>query len=144
MLVSSVKKSRIAIVVVGILLPYSARLPGVLTRGPDWLWSYLGNEFIAALFFGLFNAISWGAVLMATYSYCNPHAAWFPAVPAFVFLAANHAFLDLSSDPQAALGLLFIPIYSLPLVLVGWYAGKWFDRKTAMHHLRLNRVVRRD
>lgn len=124
-------KSRIAIVVVGILLPYVARLPGVFTHGPDWLWSYLGHGVAAALFFGLFNAIAWGAVLKASYSYRNPHAVWFAAVPAFVFLAANHAFLDLSADPQAALGLLFIPLYSLPLVWVGWLAGKWFDQRTA-------------
>jgi hypothetical protein len=124
-------KSRIAIVAVGILLPYIARLPGVLSQGPQWLWSYFGGGILGALFFGLFNAIAWGAVLAASYSYRNPHAAWFPAVPAFVFLAANHAVLDLASDAQAALGLLFIPVYSLPLVFVGWFAGKWFDRRTA-------------
>lgn len=35
-------KARFAIAVVG-QLPYVARLPGVLTHGPDWLWSYLGD-----------------------------------------------------------------------------------------------------
>jgi hypothetical protein len=128
---SNMIKSRIAIVVIGILLPYLARLPGAVSRGPDWLWSYLGNGLVAALFFGLFNAIAWGAVLKASYSYRNPHSVWFAAVPAFVFLAANHAKLDLSSDAQAALGLLFIPIYSLPLIFFGWLAGKWFDQRTA-------------
>ena len=122
-------KTRVAIVVVGVLLPYAARLPGVLTRGPEWLWSYFGEGLGAVLFFGAFNAICWGAILAASYTYSNPHAVWFPAILGFVFPAFMHVSLDLSSDAQAAIALLLIPMLSLPLVFVGWIVGKWFDRR---------------
>jgi len=125
-------KTRVAIVVVGVLLPYAARLPGVLTRGPEWLWSYFGEGLGAVLLFGAFNAICWGAILAASYTYSNPHAVWFPAIPGFVFLAFMHVSLDLSADAQAAIALLLIPMFSLPLVFVGWMAGKWFDRRKVM------------
>jgi len=122
-------KTRIAIVAVGVVLPYAARLPGALTSGPDWLWSYFGDGLGAVLFFGAFNAICWGAILAASYTYRNPHAVWFPAVLGFVFSAFMHVSLDLSADAQAAIALALIPILSLPLVFVGWLVGRWFDRR---------------
>lgn len=123
-------KTRWVIVMVGVLLPYAARLPGVLTNGPDWLWSYFGDGLGAVLLLGAFNAICWGAILVASNSYSNPHAAWFPALAGFAFPAFMHATLDLSSDPQAAIALVLIPLFSLPLVWVGWLAGRWFDHRT--------------
>lgn len=122
-------KARLAIAIFGIVLPYVSRLPGVFIRGPDWLWSYFGDGMGLTLLLGGFNAISWGAILAASYTYRNPHAAWFPAVLGFAFPAFAHAFLDLSSDAQAAIALVLIPILSLPLVFAGWLAGRWFDRR---------------
>ena len=117
------------IVVIGIILPFVARIPGVLFQGSDWLTSYFGSGVFAILFLSAFNAICWGSILCSTFSYRSPKAVWFPAGFGFVFPAIAHGTLDLSSDAQAALGLIFIPIYALPLVLVGWLVGIWFDRK---------------
>ena len=124
-------KTRIAIVIVGVVLPYAARLPGMLTNGPEWLWSYFGDGLGAAFFFGGLNAICWGAIFAASYAYRNPHAVWFPATLGFAFPAFMHASIDLTADAQAAIALVLIPLFSLPLVFVGWLLGKWFDRRTA-------------
>ena len=119
---------RIVIVVIGILLPYLARLPGIPTHGAQWLVSYFGTGIGAVLFVGVFNAINWGAIAIATRSYDHPRSAWFPVVLGFALPVWAHSMLDLSSDAQAGIALVFIPIYSLPLVLAGWQLGRWFDR----------------
>lgn len=122
--------ARIVVVVIGILLPYLARIPGALQHGSHWLTSYFGDpghRLGAVLFFGAFNAIAWGSVLLATMTYRSPHAVWFPAVLGFGFLAFVHSTYDLASDAQAAVGLVFIPIYSLPFILAGWLLGLVFD-----------------
>lgn len=122
--------ARALVVVVGVLLPYAARLPGLLTRGPDWLWSYFVSGVGATLFFGGLNAITWGSVLAASFSYRNPRAVWFPAVMGFSLPAYLHASVDLSSDPQAAIALVLIPLLSLPPIFIGWLVGRWYDRKS--------------
>lgn len=131
------KAARISVVVIGILLPYLARIPGAILYGPEWLTSYFGDpghRLFATLFFGAFNAIAWGSVLLTTMTYRSPHATWFPAMFGFGFLALVHGIYDLTSDAQAAIGLIFIPIYSLPFVLVGWLLGlglDWFWQRRA-------------
>jgi hypothetical protein len=123
------KTARIAIVVFGILLPYFARIPGTLIKGAAWFTSYLGNGLGAIAFFGAFNAVCWASILGASFTYRHPSSVWFPAVLGFAFPAVAHAFLDLSSSSTAAIALVFIPIFSLPFVLVGWLVGLWFDRR---------------
>ncbi len=123
------KTARLLIVLIGILLPYLARTPGTLVKGPDWFTSYLGGGFGGVMFFGIFNAFCWGSILAATFSYRHARSIWFPVFFGFAFPLWEHAFLDLSSDAQAAVALVFIPLYSLPLVFIGWLAGLWFDRK---------------
>lgn len=54
---------------------------------------------------------------------------WFLAVGGFAFPAFAHAFLDLASSSTAAIAIVFIPVLSLPLVVVGWLVGFWFDRR---------------
>lgn len=123
------KTARIWIVVVGIFLPYLVRLPGTFIRGADWFTSYLGDGIGAVLFFGAFNAINWGSMLGASFSYRHSSSVWFLAGCGFAFPAVAHAFLDLASSSTAAIALLFIPILSLPLVVIGWLAGFLFDRR---------------
>lgn len=123
-------RARALVITTGVALPYLARLPGVLTRGPDWLWSYFSGGIGALLFFGGLNAICWGTVLAASFSFRNPRAVWFPAVFGFSLPVYFHSSVDLSSDPQAAIALVQIPLLSLPLVFLGWLVGGWFDRKT--------------
>ena len=120
------KNARIAVVVVGILLPYLARIPGAITKGPDWIISYfgIGQGPIGFLVFGAFNAICWGSILAATFTYRKPRSVWLPAVLGFSFPAYVHSLVDLADVAAAgAMGpVIFttIPILSLPLVILGW------------------------
>lgn len=119
--------ARWLIVLVGILLPYAARIPGIYSHGLSWLTSYVGG-WQAVVFFGSFNAICWVSILIATIPYRDVRSVWFPSLLGFGALAVGHAVIDLSADAQAAIGLIFIPIYSLPFVFVGGLIGLAFDR----------------
>lgn len=121
--------ARVAIVLIGISLPYLARIPGMVSHGPDWLTSYFGSGLGAVLFFGAFNAINWIPVAVGTLAFRSLTAVIVSASIGFAWPAYAHATLDLASDAQAALGLIFIPIYSLPLVLVGWVLAFAVDSK---------------
>lgn len=116
---------------VGILLPYLARLPGVFVFGVDWFTAYLGDGIGAVLFLEGLNGVCWGSILGASFTYRHARSVWFPAVLGFAFPAIAHACLDLSSDSTAAVAIVFIPLYSLPLVFLGWLLGLWFDRRSA-------------
>jgi len=50
------------------------------------------------------------------------------AVVGFALPLYGHATLDLAADAQAGIALIFIPIYSLPLVGLGWLLGLGVDR----------------
>lgn len=123
------RTARILVVLVGILLPYAARIPGTFTHGSGWLTSYWGFGPGAVLFLSAFNAICWASILAATFSYRSPRSVWFPPVLGFGLPTFAHANLDLNADAQAAIALVFIPIYALPLVFAGCLLGLWFDRK---------------
>ena len=115
---------RIAIVISGILLPYLARIPG----GSDWLHQYIDSGIGGFLFFGAFNAIAWGAMLSFTFLYKHKLPIIVPVLFGFVPLAWVHGAYDLSSDAQAAIGLLFIPIYALAPIAIGGFIGYLIDR----------------
>lgn len=123
---SAMSSARIVVAVVGIALPYVARLPGVFVRGPEWLTSYAGSGPGAVLFFAL-TAINWGAVVLGTLAYRAIPAVVVAALVGFAWPAYQHATLDLASDAQAAAGLVAIPVNSLPLVGLGWVLGFWVD-----------------
>ena len=120
------KTARIWVIGVGVVLPYAARLPGLVEHGFLWLAAYLYPT--SSLFLQALNAISWGAMLLVSLSYRHPHAMWFPAVPGFGFLAWAHGTLDLAADAQAAIALLIFPFLSLPFIAVGGLIGWGFDR----------------
>ncbi|PUA26698.1 MAG: hypothetical protein B0W54_23460 [Cellvibrio sp. 79] len=115
---------RIAIVIFGILLPYIARIPG----GSGWLHQYTGNDIGGFLFIGVFNAIAWGAVLSFTFLYKYKRSVIAPVLFGFVPLAWVHSVYDISSDAQAGVGLVFIPIYALAPIAVGGVIGYLIDR----------------
>jgi hypothetical protein len=104
-------------------MPYLARIPGTLSRGSSWLTSYLGGGIGGFLFFGGFNAMVWGTLIGLSYLVRKPSPLIVPSVAGFGFLAYAHAHLDLASDAQAAVALVFIPIYALPFVLFGFAAS---------------------
>jgi hypothetical protein len=120
--------ARIAVALIGAALPYLARIPGMVSRGPDWLTSYFGSGLGAFVFFGAFNAINWGAIVLGSLAFRSTPAVVVAAAFGFAWPAYAHATLDLASDAQAAIGLALIPINSLPLVGVGWLLGLAVDR----------------
>jgi len=115
---------RIAIIVFGILLPYLVRIPG----GSIWLQQYMDGGITGFLFFGLFNAIAWGAILAFTFLYKRKLPIICPVLFGFLPLAWVHGTYDLSSDAQAAIGLVFIPIYALVPIAIGGLMGYLMDR----------------
>jgi hypothetical protein len=124
------KSIRVFTVVYGILHPYIARIPGSFLYGADWLLSYCGdNPVVSFLFFAPFNAICWGSILLATFTYRSACAAWFPFAFGFAVPMFCHSGLDVGTDAQAGIALVFVPIFALPLVVVGWLIGLWVDRR---------------
>lgn len=121
----TLRNARILVVLVGLVLPYAARLP----RGLDWLRQYTDVGPAGWLFFGAFNAVAWLAILGATFLYRRPVSVLAPAVAGFGFLAWAHATLDLASDAQAAIALVFIPLYALVPIAVGAVVGLVLDRR---------------
>lgn len=122
---SVIQKARVAVIVLGILLPYLARMP----RGMEWVSQYTVGNLSGILLLGSFNAIAWGSILALSFLYRQPSSLLFPAAFGFGFLAFGHFTLDLESDAQAAISLAFIPIYALVPISVGALIGLIVDRK---------------
>jgi hypothetical protein len=116
---------RVIIAITGILLPYLVRIP----RGSLWVAQYTNISAFGYLFFGAFNAIAWGSVIAWSFLYRRAFLLIFPAVFTFGFLGYMHYRLDLAADPQAAIGVIFIPIYSIPFSVVGGVIGYFIDRR---------------
>ena len=116
--------TRILIVIVGIFLPYAARLP----RGTEWVGQYTGTGLNGFLMLEAFNAIAWGSLLGLTFLLRRPTAMLAPCLLGFGFLAWSHATLDLTTDAQAGIGLVLIPIYALVPIAIGGFIGLVLDR----------------
>jgi len=117
--------TRILIVIVGILLPYAARLP----RGTEWVGQYTGTGLNGFLMLEAFNAIAWGGLLGLTFLIRRPTAMLVPCLLGFGFLAWLHATLDLAADAQAGIGLVLIPIDALVPIAIGGVIGLVLDRR---------------
>lgn len=124
----TMRKARVIVMLVGILLPYAARLP----RGIGWLGQYTDTGIGGGLFLSAFNAIAWGAIIAASLLYKRASSVWAPALLGFGFLAFAHYSLDLAADAQAALGLVFIPIYALAPIAIGAIVGYFMDRSARL------------
>lgn len=123
-------KARLMVILLGMALPYLARLPGDL----DWLGQYTDTSVGGWIFLGAFNAIAWGSILGISLLYRCPQSLLLPSVLGFGYLAWAHYSLDLAADAQAALGIIFIPIYALLPILVGGAAGYALDRRLRQRH----------
>lgn len=124
---NSMKKGRITIVILGILLPYLARIPGSILHGKYWLVQYISGGLAGFLILGGFNAICWGNILAFTFAYRRAYSIWFPVIVGFAYPIYGHYSLDIASDGQAAIALIVIPIRSVPLVILGGLIGLVFD-----------------
>jgi hypothetical protein len=118
-------RARLLVAVLGILLPYLARLP----RGMDWLAQYTHAGLAGFLFLGAFNAIAWLAIIAISWAYRRPASILAPALPGFAVLAWAHHAIDLSADAQAAVALIFVPIHALPAIAIGGVLGYLVDRR---------------
>jgi hypothetical protein len=113
---------------ISLLVPYLARLPGVVSHGPEWLYSYIPSA-LAVLIVSAFNAIPGGALyLIGRLSKKSPLAFWgaLASSTGYAFLA--HGSMNLAASSTAAIGLIFIPIYcavaAIPGAALGWIAYK--------------------
>lgn len=122
----SLARIRLWVVLVGVLLPYAARLP----RGMDWALQYFPAQgtLQAVLLMAGFNAIAWSAMLLLGQFYRHPVSWLFPAVPGFAYLAVGHYGLDLTSNPNASISLVILPMFALVPIVLGWAVGYGFDR----------------
>jgi len=122
--------TRILIVIVGILLPYAARIP----RGTEWVEQYSDAGLNGFLMLGAFNAIAWGSLIGLTFLIRRPIMLLIPCLLGFGFLAWSHSTLDLTADAQAGLGLVLIPIYALVPIVVGGVVAFVLDRRLDGKH----------
>lgn len=123
----TMNRARIAIVLLGLIVPYLARLPG----GRAWLGQLTYGGWGAFLFLAGCSVVVWGGLLLWSLVYRRAASLWIPAVMGFGLLAWAYGSLDLRADAQASLGLLFVPIYSLLPIVVGGLIGLLWDRRNA-------------
>lgn len=121
--------SRIAIAIFGILFPYLARVPG----GTAWVEQYTDKGASAFLLLGAFNAIAWGSMIALSFLFHRPVSLLFPCCAGFAFLGWAHFNLDLAADAQAAVALVFIPVFALLPIAVGGAFGYGLDRYLERH-----------
>jgi len=109
-----------------VLLPYLCRL----YRGLDWTLQYLpigqfGNLFTelifaipAVLFFGVFSALTAiPMILCIRYWQYVPVTFYICLVTTTGLLIYYHHDYDLAADAQAAVGLVFIPLYTVGITM---------------------------
>ena len=97
------------------LVPYLCRLP----RGVSWAAQYLPDEgrlVLGLLFFGVFASLPAIPLIVAfVYRQQLPATLLVCVATVTALLIHWHHDYDLASDAQAAIGLIFIPIYALGL-----------------------------
>jgi len=142
--------ARIIIVIVGVLVPYLARIvfpyimpeilvsqrfPGLVHTPAQWLKQYTDTGLAGHLFLSALNLIPIAALVLLSFDYKSPWSLLIPSVLGLGFLAHEHGTLDLASSSTASLGLLFIPIWALLPILIGAVIGyavdKWLIRRRA-------------
>ena len=109
----------VGVIIVGVALPYLARLPGCVVKGWGWLLQYVEPGLLGAVFLGGFNLVAVGTAVGATLLFHKRNLWLLPVLAGYGFLFYAHGTLDLASDAQAGVALVFIPIYSLFFFVVG-------------------------
>jgi hypothetical protein len=104
--------ARVRIALVGILLPYLARVPGTVSHGATWLTSYLEPDLVFLVVFHGLNAIGWGGLVLLSYLVTNRAVLIAPAVLGFGFIGLAHAEATFDG-PFDGLVVLFTPVYAL-------------------------------
>lgn len=108
-------------------MPFIARLPSVPFFGREWFTEYFPG-IGGLLFFSVFNLIPGGMLYgLGKGSKRSPLAFWFALAAGIGFLLFAHGTINLRSSSTAAIGLIFIPIYGVAAVVVGWGIGLVVD-----------------
>lgn len=93
------------------LVPFISRL----WKGLDWVMQYIPekeNFFLGSILFGLAASVAAVPLILAFLVKKHIPVTFKLSILVFTLLLAYwHHNYDLASDPQAAIGLLFIPIY---------------------------------
>lgn len=100
---------RISIVVIGLLLPYLVRVP----FGLQWLMQYVETGALGFCFISGLNLPTLGLLIGFSYLYQYRSSLILPCLVAFALQAIGHAEIDLSSDAQASLAWIILPIITL-------------------------------
>jgi len=113
---------------VALLAPYLARLPGVLSHGLGWLYSYVPGP-MAVLFISALNTIPGGALyFIGKRSQKTPLAFWGAVASSTGYALWAHGSMNLAASSTAGIGLIFIPIYcafaAFPGAVLGWIVHK--------------------
>jgi hypothetical protein len=103
----------VGVSLVGVTVPYLARLPGSLVKGWGWLLQYVEPGLAWALFLGAFNLVAVCAAAAATALFYRRYLWVLPVLAGYGFLIYAHGTLDLASDAQAPVAVVFIPVYSV-------------------------------
>jgi len=115
------------------LLPYLCRLP----HGMNWVKQYVPDSGLSLewiLWFHAFASLpSIPPILAALIGKKGTLAFILSLVISISFLAYYHHDYDLASDAQAAVGLVFIPVYATSISTLGFLIGlglqsKWKSR----------------
>jgi len=111
-----------------LVMPFLSRIP----RGGEWVIQYLpdqGHLIGGVVFFGAFAMVPavavFGAAILSKPPFYFPLV--FSTLVAIVMLGYWHHDNDLAADAQAAISLIFIPIYTSGLSLVGGLIGIGFQ-----------------
>jgi hypothetical protein len=133
------KRTRIGLIaaILCLAIPFLSRMP----RGGEWMTQYLPDEghLIGGIFFfGAFAMIPAVAVFCAALLSKPPF--YLPVVIstliAIIMLGYWHHDNDLTADAQAAITLVFIPIYAAGLSLAGGVIGLGFQHTVQHLHLK--------
>ena len=111
-------RARAGIAVVGVCLPYVARMLGAIVHGREWLDVYLDAGLEGLLVIEAFNAIAWGSLFALSYVVRKASPLIVPALIGFGFLGYVHASADLSAGGHAGIILVYTPIFAVPIFVV--------------------------
>lgn len=120
------------VVILGLALPFLARVSFANPGDTRWVMQYFKPGVAAILFLEAFNLIPVAAAAASTMLFRRFHLWLIPVAAGYAYVGWWHARLDLASDAQAAIGLVIIPVRSLPYfgggALLAMLSGFCFDR----------------
>src|ERR1041385_6069187 len=124
----------LVVILIGIFLPYVARLVGTIKHGVHWFLDYVPS-IGAVLFFSVFDAIVPASLFMLRIFNPNRNIPFLCAASlGYIGMFLFHATFDLGSSSTAAVAFLFVPaILGVPLVLLGWGVGILVERSKNRH-----------